>query len=103
MTWWKWSSTAATDSTADSTINWAEGQAPSTVNDSARAMMAAAAKFRLDQAGVTTAGTSTAFTLTSNQVFDTLAHLDGNVVGVAPHTISGLAPTLAVDGLTARA
>ena len=41
-----WSTTAATNSTADATILWSEGQAPSTVNDSARAMMAALASWR---------------------------------------------------------
>ena len=46
-----WSTTAATNATADSTINWAEGQAPSSVNDSARALMASWAKWREDQNG----------------------------------------------------
>src|SRR6516162_10578743 len=46
MSFWKWSRTAANHATADGSINWAEGQAPSTVNDSARAMMAAAANDR---------------------------------------------------------
>jgi len=32
-----WSQTASSNSTADSNVNWAEGQAPSSVNDSARA------------------------------------------------------------------
>lgn len=36
-----WSTTAADNDDADASINWAEGQAPSTVNGSARAMMAA--------------------------------------------------------------
>lgn len=35
-----WSETAANNDDADATINWLEGQAPSTVNGSARAMMA---------------------------------------------------------------
>lgn len=35
-----WSETAANNDDADVTINWAEGQAPSTVNGSARSMMA---------------------------------------------------------------
>ena len=51
MTLYKWSQTAAADANANSTINWAEGQAPSSVNDSARAMMAATAKYRDDISG----------------------------------------------------
>ena len=65
--------------------------------------MAAAAKFRLDYSGVTTGGTSTAYTLTSNQVFGSLANLDGNVLCIIPHATNGAAPTLAVDGLAAKA
>jgi prophage DNA circulation protein len=61
MSFWKWSRTAANNATADGSINWAEGQAPSTVNDSARAMMAAASKYRDDVGGaIATAGTGTA-------------------------------------------
>lgn len=37
----QWSTTAANNATGDPSINWAEGQAPNTVNGSARAMMAA--------------------------------------------------------------
>jgi hypothetical protein len=39
MALWQWSTTPANNASAGS-INWAEGQAPSTVNDSARQMMA---------------------------------------------------------------
>lgn len=98
-----WSTTAATNSTADSNINWAEGQAPSSVNDSARAMMASVAKFRDDTNGsITTGGTSTAFTVTSNQSFASLSAMGNAVIAFVPHTTSGAAPTLAVDGLTAK-
>lgn len=103
MTFFKWSTTEANNATADSTINWAEGQAPSSVNNSARAMMVAAAKYRKDIGGVTTAGSSTAYTVTSNQVFDSLANMSGNVITFIPHTTSGAAPTLNVDGLGAKA
>jgi hypothetical protein len=104
MSFWKWSKTAATNATADSTVNWAEGQAPSSVNDSARAMMAAAAKWRDDVSGtLTSGGTSTAYTLTSNQSFDTLAHMDGAILAVKIHTDSGASPTLNVDSLGAKA
>jgi len=103
MTWWKWSRTASTNATADSTINWAEGQAPSSVNDSARAMMAAAAKFRDDIAGaIVTGGTSTAYTVTSYEVFDTLAHMDGMMIAFTPHTTCGATVTLNVDSLGAK-
>ena len=53
---------SATDATADSTIGWAEGQAPSSINDSARAQMAVQAKWRDDISGaIVTGGTSTSY------------------------------------------
>jgi len=102
MTLFKWSQTASSDASADSTINWAEGQAPSSVNDSARAMMAATAKYRDDIAGaIVTGGTSTAYTVSSYQVFDTLAHLNGQMVAFTPHATNGATVTLNVDSLGA--
>lgn len=103
MTLYKWSQTASADATADSTINWAEGQAPSSVNDSARAMMAAIAKHRDDIAGaIVTTGTSTAYAVASYQQFDTLAHLNGQAVAFTPHATNGATVTLNVDGLGAK-
>ena len=103
MTLYKWSQTASSDATADPTINWAEGQAPSSVNDSARAMMAATAKYRDDISGaVVTGGTSTAYTVASYEVFDTLAHLGGQMIAFTPHTTNGATVTLNVDSLGAR-
>jgi microcystin-dependent protein len=100
MSFFKWSKTANANATADGTINWAEGQAPSTVNDSARAMMAAAAKYRDDVAGaITTGGTSTAYTLTTNQVFDSFAHMDGAMLTIVPNATNSGATTLNVDAL----
>jgi microcystin-dependent protein len=105
MTLYKWSQTASSDATADSTINWAEGQAPSSVNDSARAMMAATAKYRDDIAGaIVTAGTPTAYTLSSFQMFTTLAFLNGQMIAFTPHATNAAGPvTLSVDGLGAKA
>jgi microcystin-dependent protein len=103
MTLYKWSQTASSDATADSTINWAEGQSPSSVNDSARAMMAATAKYRDDIAGaIVTGGTSTAYTVSSYQVFDTLAHLNGQTIAFTPHATNGATVTLNVDLLGAK-
>lgn len=102
MTFQTWSKTAATNATADATINWAEGQAPSSVNDSARAMMAAAAKYRDDTGGaLTTAGGTTAYTLTTNQVLTALA--DGERLHVVMNATNTAASTLNVDGLGAKA
>jgi len=103
MSFWKWSRTASSNATADTSINWAEGQAPSTVNDSGRAMMAAAAKFRDDISGaITTGGSATAYTVASYQAFDTLANMNGAMIALTPHTTSGATVTLNVDGLGAK-
>jgi microcystin-dependent protein len=107
MAWYNWSRTAGSNSTADSTINWAEGQAPSTVNDSARAMMARTAEYRDDVAGaITTGGSATAYTVTSYQVFSSLALLSGQMIAFVPHATNtnavGVDVTLNVDGLGAK-
>lgn len=98
-----WSRTAASNSTADASVNWAEGQAPSSVNDSARAMMASLAGYRDDIAGaIATGGTSTAYTVTSYQVFNSLANMNGQVIAFTPHVTNGATVTLNVDGLGAK-
>ena len=102
-----WSQTAATNASVDSTINYAEGQAPSSLNDSGRGVMAGIAKYRDDIAGgIVTGGSSTAYTVTSNQVFDTLAHLHNQMIAFVPNATNtnavGADVTLSVDGLTAK-
>jgi microcystin-dependent protein len=100
MTFYLWSKTASADATVDPTINWAEGQSPSSINDSARAMMAATAKFRDDISGaIVTGGTVNAYTVSSFQVFDTLAHFDGKVIAFTPHVTNTGASQVNVDGL----
>src|ERR1700689_1994308 len=90
MAFWNWSHTASSNATADSTINWAEGMAPSAVNDSARAMMARAAEWRDDISGtLTTGGTSTAYTVASNQGFDSLPDMNGAMVAFIPNAANG--------------
>jgi microcystin-dependent protein len=95
MAWYNWSQTANNNATADSSINWAEGQSPSSINDSARAMMAATAKYRDDIAGaIVTGGTSTNYTLNTFSVFDSLAHMDKQMVAFTPHVTNGPGPIL---------
>jgi microcystin-dependent protein len=104
MTLYKWLQAPGSNANVDATVNWAEGQAPSTVNDSARGMMAAIAKYRDDTAGaIVTGGTSTAYTVSSYQVFDTLVHLNGQMIAFTPHATNGAGPvTLNVDALNAK-
>jgi microcystin-dependent protein len=109
MTLYKWSQTSALDATADSTINWAEGQAPSSVNDSARAMMAAVAKYRDDTSGSicnggtgSVSGTASAYSVTSNQVFTSLSALRLSEIAFVCPATNAAGVTLNVDGLGAQ-
>jgi microcystin-dependent protein len=103
MTLYKWSQTAGTNATADPSVNWQEGQAPSSVNDSARAMMASIAKHRDDIAGaIVTGGTATAYTVASYEAFDALTRLNGQIIAFTPHVTNGSTTTLNVDSLGAK-
>ena len=96
-----WSGTPVSNATADSNINWAEGMAPSQVNDSARALMASVAKWRDDSNGtLVTSGTTTAFTVTTNQVESALTA--GYTVTLQFGATNDNNATLAVDGLAAK-
>src|SRR5260370_32903721 len=94
-----WSKTAANNATADSTVNFAEGQAPSSINDSARSLMTSVAKYRDDISGsIVTSGTSAAYIVASNQNFDTLADFHGQVIAFSPHVTNAAGPvTMTVD------
>jgi hypothetical protein len=96
-----WSKTAATNSGSDSNVNWSEGQSAPSVNNSARAEMASVAMWRDDLNGtLTTGGTSTAYTLTTNQVFAALTA--GYEVAFTVNAANGTPVTLNVDGLGAK-
>lgn len=102
MSVFTWSQTAADNDDADGTINCREGQAPSTINDSMRAIMAAIAKWRDDTSGkLVTGGTASALTLTSNQTFTALS--DGITVTALLGTAINASATLNVDSLGATA
>ena len=103
MTVYSWSTTAASNASADASINYTEGQLPGTLNDSARAMMARWAAW-LDQVGgtVTYGGSSNAYTATNPVAHAFAAYAAGYVFALkANHTNSGAA-TFNVDGLGAR-
>jgi len=101
MTVWKWSVTAGSNDSADSTVNFREGQAPSTINNSTRAVMAAVKKWWLDLGGMTdTAGTASALTIASNQGLSTLT--DGFCIAARMHVTNGASPTLQVDSTAAK-
>lgn len=97
---WQWSTTAATNATADPSINWAEGMAPSAVNDSARAMMAAIAANNKDDGQLSSGGTTTVITLTTNTGYSTLAQINGQKLTFR-HTLAGNADAaqISIDSL----
>lgn len=97
---WQWSLTPGSNATADPAINWSEGMSPSSVNDSARAMMSVVAAWRNDISAVnTTAGTSTAYTLTTSEGV-TQPPTNGQMIAFVAHADNGANPKLSVDGGT---
>jgi microcystin-dependent protein len=65
--------------------------------------MASKSAFPQDIAGaIVTGGSSTAYTVASYRVYDTLARLNGNIIAFTPHTTNGATVTLNVDGLGAK-
>lgn len=95
---WQWSTTSGNNDFADPSINWREGQSPSSVNDSARAMMAALAQWRNDISVTnTTAGSSTAYTLTTSEGVNTTP-ASGQMLAAIFNSTNGVSPTLTVDG-----
>ena len=98
-----WSQTAATNATADSTVNMAEGMAPSAVNDSVRALMASVAKWRDDVVGnILASGTGTVYVVATNQVFPSLAAMTGQSIRVRFNSVNVFAAAINVDGLGAK-
>jgi len=104
-----WSQTAASNATASGDINFAEGQSPPSVNNSARALMAEVAKWRDDLAGVKpsnaemiTGGSANAQTLTTNGSIVSAALTHGWMVSFQAGYTNTSACTLAVDSLTAK-
>lgn len=98
---WGWSATAADNGTADTGINFAEYQAPSTVNDSNRTLMKRIKDLLSDLAPArTSGGTATAYTVTSSSVGTAL--VDGQMIEFLPHVTCGDNPTLNVASKGAK-
>lgn len=96
-----WSTTAASNATADSTINWAEGMDPGDVNNSARAMMVRVAQVLKDIGCVAAAtGSANAVSVTLSSSFSSLA--SGRLCGLIAASDNTGAATLAVNGLAAK-
>jgi microcystin-dependent protein len=102
---WQWSQTPGSNATADPNINWTIGMAPSAVSGSSRSMMAQLAKYRDDVSGLlATSGTSTAYTVTSNQglcLSPSTTPQDGQQISVTVNNTNGNAATLAADSCSA--
>ena len=96
-----WSQTAASNSNADASINWAEFQDPDTVNDSARQMMARVAAYISDNAPKrASTGTGNAYAVVSDAAGSSL--VNGMVICFIADRANTAAATLNVDGLGAK-
>lgn len=95
-----WSKTASQNGAADPSINFSEGQSPSSVNDSARALMARVADWRDDSSGLlATSGGSTNYTVTTNSGLNATPN-DGQLLAITMNVTNGTSATLAADGGT---
>src|SRR5262249_27332127 len=95
-----WSITPGTNATADSGINFAEGQARASLNDSCRAMMAAHAFMRnLLNGSITTTGSANAYAFTSGLGYVSVP--TGLCVRIKANFTNTGAATLNMDGIGA--
>ncbi len=98
---YSWDLTAANNANSDALVDWSEGQAPSTVNGSAREMMARVAEYLADNGGALTAGgTANALTATANSAF--AAYADGLLLALRIAADNTTATTLNVNGIGAK-
>ncbi len=97
----RFSRTASSNATADSSVNFAEGQAPSTLNDSNRAVMARLAEYRDDVSGATaTTGSADAYVFASYQTLTAL--VDGYKITFTCHASNTTTSTINVDSMGAK-
>ena len=96
-----WSSTASSNGNADAEINFAEGQPPSSVNDSSRMVMKRIRDFITDTTGILlTTGLASAYQLATASNPD--GYFDGWPLTFQAHTNNLAGATLNVNSLGAR-
>lgn len=97
-----WSVIAANNSNSDSDMTWAEGQAPSTVNNSARVVVQRVKQLLVDIGGsIAAGGTANGLTVTANAAFT--AYADGQILSFRATASNSAAATLNVNGIGAKA
>jgi hypothetical protein len=99
-----WSTTAASNGSADTSINFAEGQTRASLNDSCRSVMAAIAKDRnLKNGSITTGGTVNAQTFSSGLTYISVPSGLRVTLKVGAALTNTAAMTLNMDGIGAVA
>lgn len=96
-----WDLLAASNANADTDVNWAEGQAPSTVNNSARFMMQRIRELLSDLGGVVSAGGS-ANVLTVTAESAVSSYIDGIRISFRASVDNTSAATLNVNAVGAK-
>lgn len=96
-----WSTTASSNGSASSAVNFAEGQTPASLNNSNRAQMAEIAAWLLALGGgVTYGGSSSDYTVTNSTPGVWSAYATGQVIALkANHTNDDTTVNINVDGL----
>ncbi len=97
-----WSSTAASNNTADSTITSSDNQSPDTLDNDVRNIMASVRNLAKDIGGALVAGgTATALTITTNQQI-LVGHIaNGYTLFIRTASAATGAATIAIDALSA--
>ncbi|ASJ58997.1 tail fiber protein [Sinorhizobium meliloti] len=96
-----WSTSSASNANADGDINWAEGQAPSTVNNSARVMMQRVKELLNDLGGsIVAGGSANVITVTAASSFT--AYANGLRVRFRAATDNTSSATLNVNAIGAK-
>lgn len=103
MSIYDWSVTAANNDNADANINWTEGQNSNSVNNSARAQMAAVAAFLAQINGATSStGSANAYAFASAAGNTITAYAAGNIICFKASFANTGSATLNVDTLGAK-